>query len=64
MDEKLGKFIDDFAQLVQLAQSGQHRVQAGTQLLTTLTDHLGHRPNRCPWWWRRFRRTGSWTRTS
>ena len=41
MDENLGKFIDDFAQLVQLAQSGQHRVQAGTQLLTTLTEHLG-----------------------
>ena len=41
MDEDLGKFIDDFAQLVQLAQSGQHRVQAGTQLLTTLTEHLG-----------------------
>ena len=40
MDENLGKFIDNFAQLVQLAQSGQHRVQAGTQLLTTLTDHL------------------------
>jgi hypothetical protein len=40
MDEKLGKFIDDFAQLVQIAQSGQHRVRAGTQLLTTLTEHL------------------------
>ena len=33
MDEKLGKFIDDFAQLVQLSQSGNHRQQAGTQLL-------------------------------
>jgi hypothetical protein len=41
MDENLGKFIDDFAQLVQLAQSGQHRVPAGPQLLTTLTEHLG-----------------------
>ncbi|MFJ5696973.1 AAA family ATPase [Arthrobacter sp. NPDC093139] len=41
MDENLGKFIDDFAQLVQLAQSGQHRVQGGEQLLTTLTEHLG-----------------------
>lgn len=41
MDEKLGKFIDSFAQLVQLAQAGQHRVTGGTQLLTTLTDHLG-----------------------
>ncbi|WP_104141117.1 ATP-binding protein [Arthrobacter sp. ZGTC131] len=41
MDENLGKFIDNFAQLVELAQSGQHRVRAGTQLLTTLTDHLG-----------------------
>jgi hypothetical protein len=40
MDENLGKFIDNFAQLVQLAQSGQHRVQTGSQLLTTLTDHL------------------------
>ncbi|MBT2532994.1 ATP-binding protein [Arthrobacter sp. ISL-48] len=41
MDENLGKFIDDFAQLVQLAQSGQHRMRAGTQLLTALTEHLG-----------------------
>jgi DNA polymerase III delta prime subunit len=40
MDENLGKFIDNFAALVQLAQSGQHRVQAGIQLLGTLTDHL------------------------
>ena len=40
MDEDLGKFIDDFARLVQLVQSGQHRVQEGPQLLTTLTDHL------------------------
>lgn len=41
MDENLGKFIDDFAQLVQLAQSGQHRAPAGPQLLSTLTEHLG-----------------------
>ncbi len=41
MDEKLGKFIDDFAALVQLAQSGNHRQQAGTQLLQALTAHLG-----------------------
>lgn len=41
MDENLGKFIDNFARLVELAQSGQHRVRAGTQLLTALTDHLG-----------------------
>ncbi|BCW71519.1 ATP-binding protein [Arthrobacter sp. NicSoilB8] len=40
MDEYLGKFIDSFARLVELAQSGQHRVKRGTQLLTTLTDHL------------------------
>ena len=40
MDENLGKFIDNFARLVELAQSGQHRVKRGTQLLTTLTDHL------------------------
>jgi hypothetical protein len=40
MDENLGKFIDNFAELVQLAQSGQHRVQSGIQLLGTLTDHL------------------------
>jgi hypothetical protein len=40
MDENLGKFIDNFAQLVELAQSGRHRVQAGTQLLATLTEHL------------------------
>lgn len=41
MDENLGKFIDNFAQLVQLAQAGQHRAPAGLQLLTTLTEHLG-----------------------
>jgi hypothetical protein len=41
MDEKLGNFIDNFADLVQLAQAGSHRRQAGTQLLDTLTDHLG-----------------------
>jgi len=41
MDEKLGKFIDDFAALVQLAQSGNHREQAGKQLLQALTEHLG-----------------------
>ncbi|MCU1517381.1 MAG: family ATPase [Pseudarthrobacter sp.] len=41
MDEKLGKFIDDFAALVQLAQSGNHRPQPGEQLLQALTDHLG-----------------------
>ncbi|QDW29954.1 26S protease regulatory subunit [Arthrobacter sp. KBS0702] len=41
MDENLGKFIDSFAQLVQLAQAGQHRPPAGQQLLTTLTGHLG-----------------------
>jgi hypothetical protein len=40
MDENLGKFIDNFAELVRIAQSGQHRVQAGMQLLTTLTEHL------------------------
>lgn len=41
MDEKLGKFIDDFALLVQLAQAGSHRRQPGTQLLEALTGHLG-----------------------
>lgn len=41
MDEKLGKFIDDFAELVQMAQDGRHRQQPGTQLLDALTDHLG-----------------------
>ncbi|AXJ09085.1 ATP-binding protein [Arthrobacter sp. PM3] len=41
MDEILGKFVDNFARLVELAQSGRHRVQAGNQLLTTLTEHLG-----------------------
>ncbi|MCB5272959.1 putative ATPase YjoB [Arthrobacter sp. SO5] len=41
MDENLGKFIDNFTQLVQLAQSGQPRVPAGAQLLATLTEHLG-----------------------
>ncbi|WP_457963560.1 ATP-binding protein [Arthrobacter sp. D1-29] len=41
MDEKLGKFIDDFAELVQLAQAGNHRQQPGKQLLEALTEHLG-----------------------
>ncbi len=41
MDEKLGKFIDNFADLVQLAQARSHRRQAGVQLLETLTGHLG-----------------------
>ena len=41
MDEKLGKFIDNFADLVQLAQAGSHRRQTGTQLLEALTGHLG-----------------------
>jgi hypothetical protein len=41
MDEKLGKFIDDFAALVHLAQAGNHRQQAGKQLLEALTEHLG-----------------------
>ena len=41
MDGRLGKFIDDFAALVQLAQSGNHREQDGQQLLQTLTEHLG-----------------------
>ncbi|MET3141045.1 UNVERIFIED_ORG: hypothetical protein ABIB19_001492 [Arthrobacter sp. UYEF10] len=40
MDEKLGKFIDDFSALVQLAQAGSHRRQAGNQLLEALTEHL------------------------
>ena len=64
MDEKLGKFIDDFAQLVQIAQSGQHRVKAGRQLLTTITEHLAVPAESLLWWWRRCRRTGSWTQTS
>ncbi len=41
MDEKLGKFIDDFSELVQLAQAGNHRQQPGKQLLEALTEHLG-----------------------
>jgi hypothetical protein len=40
MDEKLGKFIDDFGALVQLAQAGSHRQQKGLQLLPALTAHL------------------------
>ena len=43
MDEILGKFIDNFARLVELAQSGQRRGQPGTQLLTALTEHLAVR---------------------
>ncbi|MET4147433.1 ATP-binding protein [Arthrobacter sp. UYCo732] len=41
MDEKLGKFIDDFGALVQLAQAGNYREQKGQQLLPALTGHLG-----------------------
>lgn len=41
MDEKLGKFIDVFADLAQLAQARSHRRKAGAQLLDTLTGHLG-----------------------
>ncbi|MEO8283417.1 MAG: ATP-binding protein [Pseudarthrobacter sp.] len=41
MDEKLGKFIDDFGALVQLAQAGSHRQPKGQQLLQALTGHLG-----------------------
>lgn len=41
MDGKLGKFIDDFAALVNLAQSASHKPQAGTQLVEALTGHLG-----------------------
>lgn len=40
MDEKLGKFIDDFGTLVHLAQAGSHRQQKGLQLLPALTAHL------------------------
>ncbi|MCU1567523.1 MAG: hypothetical protein JWQ56_2460, partial [Pseudarthrobacter sp.] len=40
MDEKLGKFIDDFGALVQLSQAGNHRQQKGLQLLPALTAHL------------------------
>ncbi|GAA1777650.1 AAA family ATPase [Pseudarthrobacter sulfonivorans] len=40
MDEKLGKFIDDFGALVQLAQAGSYRQQKGLQLLPALTAHL------------------------
>ena len=43
MDEKLGKFIDDFGALVQLAQSGRHRQPEGEQLLEVLAGHL-HEP--------------------
>ncbi|WP_115789789.1 ATP-binding protein [Arthrobacter silvisoli] len=41
MDENLGKFIKDFAALVQLAQSGREERPDGKQLLKALTDHLG-----------------------
>lgn len=41
MTENLGKFMDDFAELVQLAQARQQRFPRGEQLLATLTDHLG-----------------------
>ncbi|GAC1381046.1 MAG: hypothetical protein NVSMB43_22330 [Pseudarthrobacter sp.] len=40
MDEKLGKFIDNFGALVQLAQAGNHRQHTGQQLLQALTAHL------------------------
>lgn len=41
MDGNLGKFIDDFAVLVRIVQSGQHRLPDGEQLLAALTEHLG-----------------------
>ncbi|XAS66906.1 hypothetical protein V3C33_15715 [Micrococcaceae bacterium Sec5.7] len=40
MDESLGKFIDEFAQLVQLAQAGQHAKSTAKQLLAAVTEHL------------------------
>jgi hypothetical protein len=62
MDEKLGKFIDNFADLVQLAQARSHRRQAGVQLLDTLTGYLGLAAEDL--WRNRFRPTGSLMRTS
>lgn len=41
MTEELGKFMDHFAELVQLAQSGAHRFRKGEQLIDVLTAHLG-----------------------
>lgn len=41
MDEKLGKFIEDFGTLTRLAQSGLDHVDGGEQLLQALTGHLG-----------------------
>jgi hypothetical protein len=41
MTEDLGKFMDHFAELVQLAQSGAHRFRKGEQLIDVLTEHLG-----------------------
>ncbi|MDQ0031805.1 AAA family ATPase [Arthrobacter bambusae] len=41
MDEKLGNFIEDFATLTRLAQSGLDHADDGEQLLQALTGHLG-----------------------
>ena len=40
MDEKLGKFIEDFGTLTRLAQSGLDQADDGEQLLQALTGHL------------------------
>ncbi|WP_284753729.1 ATP-binding protein [Arthrobacter sp. efr-133-R2A-120] len=40
MDEKLGKFIEDFGTLTRLAQFGLDRADDGEQLLQALTRHL------------------------
>lgn len=41
MDEKLGTFIEDFATLTRLAQSGLDHADDREQLLQALTGHLG-----------------------
>ncbi|WP_240974332.1 hypothetical protein [Crystallibacter degradans] len=48
MTEGLGKFMDDFAALVQLAQARQQRFPRGEQLLNTLSEHLGLPANEVP----------------
>lgn len=44
MDEKLGKFIEDFGTLARLAQSGFEHAESSEQLLQALTGHLAVPP--------------------
>lgn len=47
MTDNLGKFMDDFAELVRMAQS-RHRPPQGEQLVDALAGHLGEPPHGLP----------------